>query len=96
MENPARCGGFFVPGTPGIAVIWEDAERIRNMSSARHAESDWLLSKFAIVEGARGFGSGRLAVCRDFLVRRATQLIRATARISGSSLEGDSRWLKAP
>lgn len=47
----------------------------------------WLLPKFAIVEGARSFGSGRRAVCWGFLVRRATQLIRVAARISGSSLE---------
>jgi CspA family cold shock protein len=32
----------------------------------------WLLSEFAIVEGARSFDSGRHVVCLDFLVRRAT------------------------
>jgi len=29
-------------------------------------------------------------------LRRAAQPIRATVRVTGSPLEGDSRWLKAP
>jgi CspA family cold shock protein len=48
--------------------IWPDLEYAGRRARWRLR----LLSKFAIVEGARSFGSGRRAVCLGFLVRRAT------------------------
>jgi hypothetical protein len=56
-----------------------------------------LLSKSAIVEDARGFDSGRFALLVDFpSAVNGQQLIRAKCADSGSSLEGDSRWLREP
>jgi hypothetical protein len=48
-------------------------------------------------EDARGFDSGRFALLVGFpLAVSGQQLIRARARIPGSSFEGDSRWLREP
>jgi hypothetical protein len=54
------------------------------------------LSKFAIVKAPAVLAVGAAPFAWTSFLRRATQPIRATARITGSSLEGDSRWLKEP
>jgi hypothetical protein len=49
-------------------------------------------------EGVRGFDSGRFALLEDLFPPAVSdqQLSAQGARILGSSLEGDSRWLREP